>query len=306
MPEPALESAIAAVPAGRWGVAVSGGADSVALLRLLAPQPNLSLHVIHLDHQTREGASAEDAEFVKQLASALQLPATVALRQDVERAIGVLPSNRSARYRAARIELFRMVAAREKLQGVILAHHADDQAETILQRLIRGSGASGLAGMAERTSMGALTLLRPLLSVRGGQLRACLIRLGQNWREDASNESDDYLRNRLRPWLRDEPELSEALLALADASRELRQWAARTAPQLNEAFETRQLADLPDVLAGESARQWLVGQGAAGEELSQTVLDRLIGMARDAAAPSRADFPGALRVFRRGGVIATG
>ena len=306
MPEAAFESAIASVPAGRWGVAVSGGADSVALLRLLARRADLSLHVIHLDHQTRAGASAEDGEFVKQLAGMLQLPATLALRQDVERAIGVLPSNRSARYRAARLELFRVVAAREKLQGVILAHHADDQAETILHRLIRGSGAAGLAGMSERTSMGALTLLRPLLSVRGSELRACLIRLGQNWREDASNESDDYQRNRLRRWLREEPELHEPLLALADTCRALRGWAARAAPQLNEAFHSRQLSDLPDVLASESARQWLVARGAAGEELSQIVLDRLIEMARDAAAPSRAHFPGSLRVWRRGGIIASG
>jgi tRNA(Ile)-lysidine synthase len=294
------------VPAGRWGVAVSGGADSVALLRLLAARADLALHVVHLDHQTRAGASATDAQFVRELAASLGLPATVALRQTIEDGLGAIAANPSARYRAARLELFRTVTARETLQGVILAHHADDQAETVLQRLIRGSAAAGLAGMSVRTSIGDLTLLRPLLCIRGSELRALLVQIGQVWREDASNESDDYLRNRLRRWLRDEPELHGALLALTDACRGLRGWSSRTAPQLGEVFEVRQLADLPHVLAGESAHQWLVARGASGEDLTEAVLDRLMGMARDAATPPRVHFPGSLLVRRRGGIVSAG
>jgi tRNA(Ile)-lysidine synthase len=215
-----------------------------------------------------------------------------------------LPCNLSARYRAARLELFRTVVAREQLTGVILAHHADDQAETVLHRLIRGSGPAGLAGMSTRTCIAGLTVLRPLLPVRRGQLREFLHRIGQPWREDASNASDDYLRNRLRRWLSDKPELHEALIALADACRALRDWTNARAPELPETFAANQLGALPDLLACESARRWLVARGAPPDVLTEDVLDRLIDMARDAGTAPRVDFPGGLHVRRRGGMIS--
>jgi tRNA(Ile)-lysidine synthetase-like protein len=301
--ESALQSAIAIVPSGGWGVGVSGGADSVALLRLSSLRPDLSLHVIHLDHQTRGPASTGDAEFVKELATTLRLPVTIALREQVEREITEIDANPSARYRAARFQLFRHVVAREHLDGVILAHHADDQAETVLHRLIRGSGPGGLAGMSVRTDISALTILRPMLAIRGKALRDYLHAIGQSWREDASNASDDYLRNRLRRWLADEPALHAALIDLADACRGLRDWAQHEAPHLAETFSTAQLGGLPDVLAHESARRWLVDRGVPPDQLTEGALDRLLEMCRDAATRPRLDFPGPVRVSRRGGVI---
>ena len=117
------------VPPGLWGVAVSGGADSVALLLLLHGRPELLLHVVHLDHQIRGQASADDAEFVAKLAEKLGIPATIVRRDQIEPGIlsVSLPKNPSARYRAIRLELFRRVVEREKLHGVILAHQADDR-----------------------------------------------------------------------------------------------------------------------------------------------------------------------------------
>lgn len=299
-----LQSAIAQIPSGRWGVGVSGGADSVALARLLAAIPELSLHVIHLDHQTRGAASTADAKFVRELAQTLHIPMTVALRETVEPTLQSLSSNPSARYRAARLALFRDVVSREHLDGVILAHHADDQAETILQRLIRGSRPSGLAGMSARAVLGGLTVLRPLLAARRDDLRLYLQQIGQPWREDASNESDDYLRNRLRRWLGDEPQLHEALIALAAACRAAREWARRNAPRLDEKFRVDQLGNLPDVLAMESARMWMLARGAAPAEITEAAAQRLIDMARDAATPPHASFPGSLRVNRRGGIMS--
>lgn len=301
---PALDSAIPTVPPGRWGVAVSGGADSVALLRLLLLPSDLSLHIIHLDHQTRGAESTADAEFVRRLANELQLPSTIERRDEVEQQIADLPANPSARYRAARLTLFRNAVAREHLAGVILAHHADDQAETVLHRLIRGSGPSGLAGMSQQTSIAGLTLLRPLLSVRRTQLRSFLQQISQSWREDASNASDDYLRNRLRRWLSNHPEMHDALIALADACRALRDWTTARAPELPSSFYANQLAELPDVLAHESARRWFIARGAPPDLLTEDVLDRLVEMARDAATPARADFPGALHVRRRQGIVS--
>src|SRR6185437_3878431 len=174
MPDPALTSAIATLPPGAWAVGVSGGADSVALLLLLCAREDLSLHVVHLDHQTRGDDSTGDARFVRELAERLHLRCTVALRSDVEATMSDLPGNTSSRYRAARIALFRKVVEEEDLAGVILAHHADDQAETVLHRLLRGSGPTGLAAMERATNIGGLRIVRPLLSVARETLRAFL------------------------------------------------------------------------------------------------------------------------------------
>jgi tRNA(Ile)-lysidine synthase len=91
---------------------------------------------------------------------------------------------------------------RDHLDGVILAHHADDQAETVLLRLLRGSGYAGLAGMARDSDVGGLRVLRPLLTVRAESLRQYLKSRSLSWREDSSNRSGKYLRNRVRIFLR--------------------------------------------------------------------------------------------------------
>jgi len=299
----ALDSVIATVPPGRWAVGVSGGADSVALLALLRTRPELSLHVAHLDHQTRGDASPADARFVAELAARFGLPCTIRRRDEIEPGLTELPANRSARYRAIRLALFREIVSLHSLQGVLLAHHADDQAETVLHRLIRGSAPAGLAGMSPRASIGGLIVLRPLLNIRRDDLRTYLKRIGQEWREDASNQSDQYLRNRLRKWLYDKPELHETLLSVARRCRALRDWARRAAPRLSESFACGQLADLPEPLAHEASRRWLIARGAPPAQLSEAVLDRLIEMAADAASPPRRHFPGRLLVRRRSGAL---
>lgn len=295
---------LATVPSGRWGVGVSGGADSVALLRLLALRSDLTLHVIHLDHQTRGSESAADAAFVANLAASLRLNCSIARRDEVESRVPELSPNPSARYRAARLALFRREVAAHGLQGVILAHHADDQAETVLHRLIRGSGPAGLGGMSHVTDLSGLIVLRPLLEVRRHDLREWLTQIGQPWREDASNASDDYLRNRLRRWLARSPEFHDLLIHLAHICRRLNEWASSQAPRLAESFSAGQLSELPDYIAEAAARDWLIARGAPPGELSEAVLERLIDMARDAASAARVMFPGALIVRRRGGIIS--
>src|SRR5256885_1280515 len=126
-----LEKAMDAVPAGAWAVGVSGGAGSGALLALLRERGGIRCHVVHLDHETREGASAGDARFVADLCEAWGVQCTIARRSEIEPAAAELPANPSARFRALRLALFRQVCDSHELAGVILAHHADDQAETI-------------------------------------------------------------------------------------------------------------------------------------------------------------------------------
>jgi tRNA(Ile)-lysidine synthetase-like protein len=292
------------VPAGgRWAVGVSGGADSVALLLLLHQRNDLQLHVVHLDHQTRGEFSRKDAEFVSNLAANLKIPFTLEIRERLESRFSHLPKNPSARYRLLRIELFRRVIHDEKLQGVILGHHADDQAETIVQRLLRGSGAAGLAGMSGQSCLSGMTILRPLLQVRRQQLRDFLQQVGQSWREDASNQSEKYQRNRIRQWLTQRPELFQLIVNLGDWCRHYSQWIRRNAPPLPAVFASEKLASLPRPLACEASRRWLLSHRAKGSDLTPDVLARLCAMASDAATPAKQQFPGPLMVRRKSGKI---
>src|SRR5205823_3368696 len=159
---------------------------------------------------------------------------------------------------------------------------------------------AGLAGMAERTTVGGLTMLRPLLAARREDLRQYLRGRGQPRREDESNASDDYFRNRLRRLLAAHPALTEDLLALAAACRELRRYPRRHAPVLPEEFAVAAVREVPPLLARESVRQWLESHGCPPEDLSRAVLDRLLLMATDAAAPARSHFSGPLLIRRKG------
>lgn len=198
-------------------VAVSGGADSVALLHLLyhlAPTWGLTLHVAHLDHNLRP-ESREDARFVAQLAAAWQLP--FHQQQLAPSALAASPEGLEAAARQARYQFLTQVAltvtpATQK-PIIALAHHANDQAETLLLHLVRGSGLRGLAGMrwvAERLigelwpdaplahQMRPLQLVRPFLGVQRANLLQYLQTHQLAWREDASNADQKFVRNRLR------------------------------------------------------------------------------------------------------------
>jgi tRNA(Ile)-lysidine synthase len=302
MPD-SLQSVIQFVPAGLWAVGVSGGADSVAMLLLLAGRADLSLHVVHLNHQTRGAHSDDDAEFVRALADRLKLPFTIGQRDEMESSMQDLPANPSARYRQMRLELFRHVVRSHGLQGVLLAHHADDQAETVLQRLIRGAGYLPLGGIQRESQVGGLRIVRPLLTVRREELRAVLKQNNQPWREDASNESDQYQRNRVRKSLAGHNELVESLVRLAETCRAMGAWSAETAPKLAESFPVTQLQNLPTILSTAAARRWLVDRGGPPQEISESIAARLVQMAEDSATPARRQFPGNVNVHRKKGRI---
>jgi hypothetical protein len=214
------------------------------------------------------------------------------------------PANRSARFRAARFALFRRIVQQHGLNGVILAHHADDQAETILLRLLRGSGYTGLTGMSPRTAIGGLTVLRPMLRVTRERLREHLRVLGQTWREDESNASPQYARNRVRKLLTSAPNLAQSILELGEACGALKQWANQL-PAPPATLPLRLLQDLPAILARRQAHKWLAARGAPEGELCTAVLDRLIAMALDVSTPRRQQFPGGITVARRKQLLTT-
>lgn len=299
-----LSGAVAAVPPGAWAMGVSGGADSVALLLLLCRRPDLSLEVVHLNHETRGPDSDADAAFVDSLALRMGLSRVIGRWSETEPMLAEAPKNPSARFREGRMALFRHVVEKDGLQGVILAHQADDVAETVLHRLLRGSGAVGLGGITERSRVGGLLVLRPLVRVRRAALRAWLAARGQAWRDDTSNESDQYLRNRLRRVLATREDLTAALLRLAEEAAAYRAWVRRHTPAVGEKLAVEVLRELPLPLAREAARRWLIVAGVAAAEVTPPVIDRLLEMAEDAASPPRRHFPGRVLVRRRAGVLS--
>jgi tRNA(Ile)-lysidine synthase len=177
-------------------VALSGGADSVFLLDLLTRLPGYSLHLIaaHLNHALRGAESDADEEFCRELASRYAIPYE-SRRVDVAKMAADFRLNLEDAGRRARIEFLDEVRSRYGAAAVTLAHHADDQAETVLMRLLRGSGTTGLSGMAYRNRRG---YLRPLLDISRADIERYLLSRGLGWREDASNSDTAYLRNRIR------------------------------------------------------------------------------------------------------------
>jgi len=171
-------------------VAVSGGADSVALihlLRALAPTFRLTLHILHVDHRLRPD-SGEDAEFVRALGRRLGIPVDVAAVE--VRARGSL----EAAARAARYAALEACARGIGAERIALGHTADDQAETVLMRILAGSGVRGLAGIPAVRGR----VIRPLLDLHHTDLVQELYRAELPWREDPSNADPKFLRNRIR------------------------------------------------------------------------------------------------------------
>lgn len=202
----------------RWLLAVSGGADSTALLCimvLLAPRHDWRLHVATVDHQLRP-ESAEDAAFVARLCQDWRIPCRI-LTADVPRlarqdGLGTEEAARLARY--VLLEQARLACG---ATAILLGHHRSDVAEDQLLRFLRGTGWPALGGM--RAEDAERHLLRPLLRTDNRALKELLHHCGILWREDSSNADTRYTRNRLRhtvlPLLRQEnPRLEEACLHL--------------------------------------------------------------------------------------------
>ena len=211
--------------AGVLGVAVSGGPDSIALLLLATQALPGAVEAATVDHRLR-AESAQEAAAVADLCRALGVPhATLAVE--------VADGNLQAKARAARYGALAGWAEAHGLAAVATAHHADDQAETLLLRLNRASGVAGLAGTRARSAVpgSTLPLLRPLLGWRKSGLAGVVAAAGLAAADDPSNADDRFDRARLRKalaqvdWL-DVPAIAASATYLADADAAL-DWAAR-------------------------------------------------------------------------------
>ena len=247
-------------------MAVSGGPDSVALLSILhqlAPAWNFSLTVVHCNYGLRGAESDGDASFVAALCRRLELPCHIR-RLTVDRSGTGESSSLQARARESRYRLFRDVVAELGADRVALGHTADDQAETVLLRMLRGAGLRGLAGMPHiRESL----FVRPLLSRSRQEILVYLQAVGLSYRTDSSNAKSIYLRNRVRH------ELLPVMQSLAPAlqRRILRQAIQAVAPSTG-APRSDVLLSMLASLASHSGGIWNAGAATVACELDQVRL----------------------------------
>jgi tRNA(Ile)-lysidine synthase len=225
-------------PVQRWRnftvlAGVSGGPDSICLLRVMHRLWEQSsgrgqLVAVHVNHQARGQASEDDARMVRQLGERLQIPVVV-------RRLPPPPDTWSGNgpeswLREERYGVFEQVARQTGARFLLTGHHRDDQAETVLFRILRGTGMQGLCGIPfARTINESLTVVRPLLQVPRREILDYLQAIGQPFREDASNRNEQYTRNRLRhevlPALQScfDNEIEQSLVNLAElAGRQAR------------------------------------------------------------------------------------
>lgn len=294
----------------RYLVGVSGGADSVALLRLLDRAGFRNLVVCHLNHRLRGRSSDADQRFVARLAGELGLP-----HESGSAGVRALARDRGESIetaaRRARHAFLAECSRRHRCPRVLLAHHADDQAETVLWNLLRGS--HGLRGMRESRILTVgrrrLELIRPLLAVRRADLRDWLGQHGWKWREDPSNREGIAVRNRLRHGILPELEAitgRDPVLALGRALeadedlRELRDWAVSHAGVLDPAGRVHlpQLRRHPAALQRACLFDFLAAHGVP--DLDRALVERCLRLA-EPSSPAAVNLPGGRRLRRRAG-----
>jgi len=275
-------------------VAVSGGADSVALAAGLRSLGGCALHFGHVHHGLRAEAEA-DADFVAALAGQWGIPFhleridTPALARTW--GVGIEQAARRGRYDA-----LRQIARQAAAQAVAAAHHADDQVETILHRIVRGTHLRGLAGMSPKRQLAdGIRLVRPLLWARREQIEQFCRARGLTWRTDRTNAVTDFTRNFIRaellPVLRDRLNVraDEALLRLACAAGEAEATLEELAGRLFEracrkrspeqiVLRLAPLRKAPPLLTAMALRAALAALGAPEQELSYERFNDLLAV----------------------------
>ena len=254
----------------RTGIAVSGGLDSVALLRLaleLRGELGIVVSVVHFNHRLRGQESEDDEQFVAQLAEQhdleLHCQGGEVRGYSLAKQLSLEAAARELRYRS-----FQRLLEARALDRIATAHTLDDQAETVVLRLARGAGTRGLAGIYPQVEAGGGAIVRPLLRTSRAGLEAYLRSLNQTWREDSSNLDLRHARNRVRHGIlpsleRDlNPNVCEALAETAELARaEEEYWKQevdRVLPQVIKAdhiLKISKLASLPLALRRRVVRQ---------------------------------------------------
>ena len=298
-------------PKARYLIGVSGGRDSVTLLRWLINLGYKKLIVCHLNHQLRGRSSDTDARFVKSLAGKYKLDfkfgAADVRALAKKRKISIETAAREARYK-----FFAETARRRKCKTIFLGHHADDLVETFLINLFRGAGATGLSGMRENSTRRIddidLTIVRPLLGVWRKEIDIYVRQRRIKFREDASNRNLNPLRNRIRhrivPYLEKilGRNIRPAIWRAAAIAGEEEDWIEKQLPDSTDAqFSTARLRALPVALQRRAILKWLRAQKIS--EISFDVIERVRSLADRDAATAKVNLPQDRHARRRAGSI---
>lgn len=302
-------------PGDRVGVAVSGGADSVALLRALLEtrsELGIVLSLVHFNHKLRGEESDTDEQFVLALAHKFDL-LFHHHEADTRRFAGEKELSIEAAARDLRYAFFGRLINERRLDKVATAHTLDDQAETVLLRIFRGSGTSGLAGILPKLKVKAGAVVRPFLSTRRREITEYLRKLDQTWREDSSNTEVAFTRNRVRhqllPLLESSfnPEIVEGLSNLAEIARvEDEFWAAETADSFLYCHRNNQLDVKALLTLHKAVRRRVLRLAAiqAGANLDFAHTERILDLAQSPAAGERTiELPGGFRAVLDGNVL---
>jgi tRNA(Ile)-lysidine synthase len=304
-------------------VGVSGGADSVALLQLLWELNqkqgwSLQLHIAHLNHQLRGEDAEEDARFVEALAERCKLPFTAAsvdVRQHAEQA--GLSIEQAARH--CRFEFFERLCLQQGIKKLALAHHADDNAETVLHRIIRGTGLRGLVGiraMRRFRPESELQIIRPMLGLRREEINEYLRERKLEYRTDHSNESLQFTRNHIRhevlPLLETHfnPQVIEALNRLAEQAEGVDDFLTETSQRILQSLlidrNDRQLClhapslvRRPRIMQTQLIRQAILLLDIPEGEINYGHLNAVADLAAETEGTKSLDLPAGLRVTRR-------
>ena len=276
-------------------LAVSGGADSVCMLKafLELRDPRCSeILCAHLDHGIRD-VSGEDAEFVRSLCAGLGVSCRVE-QVDVEAHAAGSGLSLETAARELRYEFLLRVAKEHRADAVATAHTKDDQAETILFRLVRGSGPRGLAGIAYRSEREGVRIIRPMLDCRREEILGTLQKLGQRWREDATNHDNRFTRNRIRnqviPYLKQHlnPSVPEVLSRTAAIFADEEDWLVDLTddslsdcrlPGEGHRLDAGRVDSLKLALRRRVLREWLRGGGVPMSRIDFDMLEAVVSLA---------------------------
>lgn len=297
-------------PARKYLVAVSGGCDSMVLLHLLKELKFPQLVVCHLNHQLRGPASAADALLVETVAAQLGYPLLLESCDVAALAVAQKQSLETAA-RTARHDFFQRCLRQTDTTQIFLAHHADDQAETVLMNVLRGTGLRGLGGMRLCTRMDpAWEIIRPLLAFTRQEIRTWAATHHVKFNEDASNTSPDYLRNRLRHQLlpaahavmqRDVTEALGRVAVMSQADDEYLTAAAAALFPPQETLSPQALLEAPLALQRRALQAWLQEQRVP--LITFELIEQIRAILPPTAATAKCNLPGGRWVRRRAGVL---
>ncbi len=318
-----LDSHLSMAKDSRVVVGVSGGPDSIALLHLLyslnkKSDWQLKIHIAHLNHQLRPEEAEADAAFVQGVADDYSLPCTIDQR-DVASLSKQASGGEEEVGRHERYAFFERVCLKTGAKLVAVGHHADDNAETILHRILRGTGLRGLAGIPAMRALhfgSEINLVRPLLRFTRKSICEYLDDVGVAYREDKSNESNEPMRNRMRnvilPQVEDlvNPQVRDALTRLGEQAQWLEEYLSET---VQRTFETLVIArtDQELILNGEAVgRKSRIVQtelvrlayrsfGLGEQNLSFANLVAAVDLIGDSSSGKHVQLPGGMEIEKR-------